>query len=88
MAQTAHTHPYEEIFVIVEGKGQLEAGGEVLDTTPDQICIVPAGVPHTFTNPGPGRARLVNIHTAGQVVTEFTDDDPPSTLSYEDNQPS
>lgn len=75
-----HKHPYEEIFVIVEGTVRLEAGGELFDATPDEICIVAAGVPHTFTNLGPGRALMVNIHAAGEVITEFTEDDSSAAL--------
>ncbi len=82
-----HTHPYEEVFVIVEGTVRLEVGVEVLEATPEEICIVPAGVPHTFTNLGPGRARLVNIHAAAEVITEFAEDDSSSNVSYEYNHP-
>ncbi len=82
-----HTHPYEEIFVIVDGTVRLEAGGELIDATLDEICIVPAQVPHTFTNLGPGRARLVNIHASGEVITNFTEDDSTSNVSYEYNHP-
>lgn len=83
-----HTHPYEEIFVIVEGTVRLEAGGELIDATPDEICVVPAGVPHKFTNIGPGRARLVNIHAAAEVATAFAEDDAPSDVAYEYNRPA
>jgi mannose-6-phosphate isomerase-like protein (cupin superfamily) len=82
-----HTHPYEEVFVIVEGTVRLEVDGELLDATPNEICIVPAGVGHTFTNLGPSRARLVNIHAAGEVITDFVDDDSSSQGSYEYNHP-
>lgn len=83
-----HLHPYEEIFVIVEGTVRMEAGGDLFDATPDEICIVPAGVPHMFTNLGSGRARLVNIHAASEVITEFIENDSPantSNVSYECN---
>lgn len=83
-----HTHPYEEIFIIVEGTVRLEAGGEFVEATPDEICVVPAGVPHKFTNVGPGRARLVNIHAAAEVVTEFAEDVAPSAAAYEYNRPA
>lgn len=78
-----HTHPYQEIFVIVEGMVRVEAGGEVIDATPEEICIVATGVPHTFTNLGPGRAKLVNIHASPEVITEFTEDEPAPNVTYE-----
>ena len=73
-----HTHPYEEIFIIVEGTVRLEADGEEYVATSEDICIVPAGVPHTFRNAGTDRAKMVNIHAQAKVVTEFVDD--PSSL--------
>jgi mannose-6-phosphate isomerase-like protein (cupin superfamily) len=82
-----HKHPYDEIFIIIEGTVRLEADGETVDATPDEICVVPAGVPHAFTNLGPGRARLVNIHAAAQVVTEFPEDESADS-SYEYNHTS
>ncbi|MCX4751376.1 cupin domain-containing protein [Kitasatospora sp. NBC_01287] len=69
-----HTHPYDEVFVIVEGNVRIEAGDEVVDGTPEQIVVVEARVPHTFYNLGPGPARMVNIHAAERAVTEFTAD--------------
>lgn len=78
-----HTHPYPEVFVVVEGVVRVEADGTETDLTPDQICVVPAGAPHTFVNAGPGRARMVNIHASSEVVTEFTGDDPVAQGSYE-----
>ena len=71
-----HKHPYEEIFIIIDGTVRLEADGEVIEATSDEICIVPAGVPHKFTNMGPGPARMVNIHAAAEVITEFVDELP------------
>ncbi|MFE6285184.1 cupin domain-containing protein [Streptomyces sp. NPDC057877] len=82
-----HTHPYEEVFVIVDGTVRLEAGGEKIDATAEDICVVPAGMPHKFTNLGPGRARMVNIHAAVDVVTEFVPDDDDHNESYAYNRP-
>ncbi len=35
------------------------------------IVIGPPDVPHGFTNLGPGRARLVCVHAAPAIRTEF-----------------
>jgi mannose-6-phosphate isomerase-like protein (cupin superfamily) len=83
-----HRHPYDEIFVIVEGTVRLEADGEVLEVSPEEICVVPAGVAHAFTNVGDTRAKMVNLHLAAQVVTEFVDDGSASDVAYEYNHTS
>jgi quercetin dioxygenase-like cupin family protein len=81
-----HKHPYDEVFVIIEGTIRLEAGGEVIEATPEEICVVPAGVPHGFTNIGSDRARMVNIHVTAKVVTEFVEDPSANTdVTYEYN---
>ncbi|QQQ79651.1 cupin domain-containing protein [Actinosynnema sp. CA-299493] len=80
-----HTHPYDEIFVVVEGTVRLEADGETVEATPEEICVVRAGVPHAFTNVGPGRARMVNVHAAADVSTEFVQDGRPGDPTYRYN---
>ena len=80
-------HPYDEIFIIVDGNVRLEADGETIDATENDICVVKSGVAHAFTNLGPGRASMVNIHATSKVVTEFVGDDS-SDVSYEYNHHS
>jgi hypothetical protein len=44
-------------------------------------------MPHKFANLGPGRARMVNIHAAKDVVTEFVADEADTNESYAYNRP-
>ncbi|PPK65430.1 cupin domain-containing protein [Actinokineospora auranticolor] len=78
-----HRHPYDELFVITEGTVVLEADGEIFEATPDDVCVVPAGVPHAFHGSPQGRVKMVNIHAAAKVVTEFVDDPAPAAAEYE-----
>ena len=48
-----------------------DGGGETIDGGPGDIVIGPPGISHGFTNLGPGRARLVCIHGAPAMKTEF-----------------
>ena len=68
-----HHYPYEETFVVLEGRIQLNVGDEVLDGGPGDIVIASAGVPHGFTSTGPGPARLVCIHAAHAMTTQWAD---------------
>ena len=68
-----HHHPYDETFVILEGSVRVTVGEEVLDGGRGDIVIGPAGVPHGFTNTGPGPARLVCIHAAPAMTTQWDD---------------
>lgn len=79
-----HVHPYEEVFITINGRVELESDGTVRTTGPDEVCIVPANVPHTFTNVGTDRAVMVNIHANPSVVTDFVDGGP-ERIGYEFN---
>jgi mannose-6-phosphate isomerase-like protein (cupin superfamily) len=56
-----HTHPVEEIFVLVDGKVALSVDGNVLDMTAPAVVRVPPNTPHNVTTLGSGRNRLVTF---------------------------
>ena len=66
-----HHHPYDETFIILEGHVLVQVGDETVEGGPGDIVIGPPGIPHGFTNLGPGRARLVCIHAAPAMHTKF-----------------
>lgn len=57
-----HVHPYDETFIVVEGRGRFFVGEEILDASAGQLVFGPAGVPHRFENLGPGRLQTIDIH--------------------------
>jgi mannose-6-phosphate isomerase-like protein (cupin superfamily) len=59
-----HTHPYAEVFVLHEGQGRFVVGATTFDAEAGDVVIVPAGVVHSFTNPGAGMLRQTAIHEA------------------------
>jgi quercetin dioxygenase-like cupin family protein len=67
-----HTHPYEETFLVEEGRVRFTVDGEAVDAHAGQIVVVPAGVAHGFK--GAGRdvpVRIVSIHPAPEMVTTW-----------------
>jgi quercetin dioxygenase-like cupin family protein len=66
-----HRHPYDETFVILEGRVLVQVGDESIEGGPGDIVIGPPNVPHGFTNLGPDRASLICIHAAPAMQTEF-----------------
>jgi mannose-6-phosphate isomerase-like protein (cupin superfamily) len=62
-----HTHPYEEVFVTLEGEATFTVGDDTIEVSAGQIVIVPAGVPHKFVNSGNGTLRQVDIHPSGRI---------------------
>ena len=62
-----HKHPYEEIFVTLEGEATFTVGDDTIEASAGQIVVAPAGVPHKFVNSGSGPLRQVDIHPSGRI---------------------
>jgi len=69
-----HKHPYEEIFVILEGHATFTVGDQTVEVDGGNIVIGPANVPHKFVNSGEGALRMVDILPSKEVITEWLDD--------------
>ncbi len=66
-----HRHPYDETWVVQDGRLTFQLGDDHLEAGPGDIVIAPPGVPHKFTNDGPGASMLVCIHANPTMVTEW-----------------
>src|SRR6266511_1870915 len=55
-----HMHPYEEIFIILEGTATYTVGEETFEAHAGQTLIGPANVPHMFVNYGTGILKQVD----------------------------
>lgn len=62
-----HTHPYEEIFITLEGEATFTVGDDTMEASAGQIVVAPAGVPHKFVNSGTGMLRQIDIHPSGRI---------------------
>ena len=62
-----HTHPYEEVFVTLEGNATFTIGDATIEVGAGQIVVAPAGVPHKFVNSGSGPLKQVDIHPSGCI---------------------
>ncbi len=69
-----HQHEYAEVFIVQEGHARFTAGNETLEVPGGHIVVVPSHTPHKFVNAGIGDLRMVNIHTAGQIKTEWLEE--------------
>ncbi|MHB8377192.1 MAG: cupin domain-containing protein [Dehalococcoidia bacterium] len=58
----AHVHHDEdELSYILEGTFGVKVGEEIAEAGPGSYVFKPRGVAHTFWNPGPAPARLIEI---------------------------
>ena len=51
---TQQAHKRDELYVIHAGQGIFKRGGETVRFAAGDVLFVPAGVPHSEGNPGPG----------------------------------
>ncbi len=66
-----HRHPYEEVFVVIDGEATFTLGDEQRVVHGGEIVVAPPGLPHAFVNSGSGRLRSVDIHASPEFVTEW-----------------
>lgn len=63
-----HVHPYDETFIIVEGRARFFVGDETLEAGQGEVVFGPAGIPHRFENLGPGRLQTIDIHHSPEWI--------------------
>ena len=69
-----HKHPYKEIFIIQEGVSTFTVDSTTLEAHAGQIIIVPAGVPHKFTNNSDRQLKQIDIHVNKEFITDWLED--------------
>ena len=58
-----HAHDdHIDSFYVLEGEAEFLMDGETLRLGAGSFVAAPLGIEHAFSNPGPGRARVLNVH--------------------------
>ncbi len=66
-----HRHPYEEIFIILDGKIEVIVDGEKQIIEGGNIAIIPPNAWHEFKNRSDHNAQMVNIHPVPKMIQKF-----------------
>ena len=69
-----HVHPYDETFIVTEGRARFFVGETTLDAAAGEVVFGPAGVPHRFENLGPGRLQTIDIHHSPEWIQTDLDE--------------
>jgi mannose-6-phosphate isomerase-like protein (cupin superfamily) len=64
-----HSHPFDQLVMVMEGRLNLEIEGEVVELPPGSAARVPPGVPHTAWPAG--GERVLNIDVFGTVREDY-----------------
>ncbi|MBA8901976.1 cupin domain-containing protein [Phyllobacterium sp. P30BS-XVII] len=65
-----HRHPYDEVFIVREGRALFTIGEQQIEAKAGQIVFGPAHVPHKFVNLGPGRLETTDLHVTEAFIQE------------------
>jgi mannose-6-phosphate isomerase-like protein (cupin superfamily) len=66
-----HTHPYDEVVLILDGSGVLHAGGQDSPLAPGNCVHLPPGKPHCLENTGQTTLRVLGVfHPGGSPATK------------------
>ena len=71
-----HTHPYAEVFVLLEGRGRWTVGEQVIQLEPEQLVVVPPDIRHGFRNTGETPLLVISLHERGTVRTTWLGEEP------------
>jgi mannose-6-phosphate isomerase-like protein (cupin superfamily) len=67
-----HVHPpFDETFLVLEGRLTVRVGDEVTRLEPDAIAFVPGDIPHTFANTEPAPVRFLLVCSPGGFEDYF-----------------
>src|ERR1022692_360960 len=56
-----HSHPYDELVLVLEGDGVLRTGGRDHVLAPGTCAHLPPGQLHSLENPGPATLRVLGV---------------------------
>ncbi len=68
-ATPPHQHDCEEVVLVVEGRGEVQVGGQVHAFGPDTTLVLPPGVAHRIFNTGGTPLVTVAAFSATPVGT-------------------
>ena len=67
-----HQHDdHVDSFYVLDGDVEFLLGDDSVRAGPGTFFAAPPGIVHTFTNPGPDGARLLNMHSPDAAFAEF-----------------
>ena len=80
-----HRHDVDEVLLPVHGRIRVRIADEWSDAASGDVCVFPAGVPHSFVGAGDGPAEVLVAFPVPAALTAahttYLEGDPPATWS-------
>ena len=71
MEPKPHSHPFDQIFMMIEGRVKLHVGDDVLDCGPGSVVHIPRDVMHWAEAPAPEDGIAINIDVFSPVREDY-----------------
>ena len=68
-----HVHPYEEVFVILDGEATFTIDDQTITANSGDILLAPANTPHKFINSGNDQLSTINIHPSKRIIQNMVE---------------
>jgi mannose-6-phosphate isomerase-like protein (cupin superfamily) len=69
-----HNHPQEEVYFVLEGRGQVVVDETTFEMEPLSAVYIPSGEPHHLINTGEEVLRFVFTYAPGGVVDHWAEE--------------
>ena len=83
-----HTHPMNEVIVILEGGPEVTLGDETREVGPGTVVFIPAGTPHSTRNATTAPVRVHAMFPSEQIGIEYLERNPAPGTEDEPPQPA
>ena len=70
---TTHYHEgYDEVYYVLDGRGELNIDGEVHSLRPGAVAVIPRGIPHSLeaTSQDGGRLKFIIFGTPAMGIDD------------------
>ena len=71
--QPPHTHPPQQVYVIIRGSGRMRVGEEAREVAKGSMVFIPPGAEHGIENTGEETLTYVSAATPAFTVTDMYD---------------
>ena len=71
MEPKPHSHPFDQLFMIIQGRVKLHVGDEVVECGPGSVVQIPRDVLHWAEAPAPEDGIAINIDVFAPVREDY-----------------
>ena len=83
-----HTHPINELIVVLDGTPEVTLGDDTREVRPGTVVFIPAGTPHGTRNSSTSPVRLHAMFPSEQIGIQYLERNPAPGTESDAPQPA